>query len=157
EFGLPDEFPAEVLAEASQAALHFSERNLEDREDFTRDLVLTIDPVDARDFDDAVSLLKDPHTRHWVLAVHIADVAHFVPTGGALDREARKRATSVYLPRRVLPMFPEVISNGVASLQQGRVRYALSALMDFTPDGKRTSVRLARTAIRVRKRLTYEQ
>jgi ribonuclease R len=157
EFGLPDEFPEEALAEARQTAEQFSESNLDGREDFTRDLVVTIDPVDARDFDDAVSLLQDPHTRHWVLAVHIADVAHFAPVGGALDREARRRATSVYLPRRVLPMFPEVISNGVASLQQGKMRYVLSALMDFTPEGKRTSVRLARSAIRVRKRLTYEQ
>jgi ribonuclease R len=157
EFGLPDEFPEEVLAEARQVSGQFSEKDLDGREDFTSDLVVTIDPVDARDFDDAVSLLQDPHTRHWVLAVHIADVSHFAPAGGALDREARKRATSVYLPRRVLPMFPEVISNGVASLQQGKVRYAVSALMDFTPEGKRTSVRLARSAICVRKRLTYEQ
>ncbi len=62
----------------------------------------------------------DPKTKHWVLTVHIADVGHFVPPGGALDREARKRATSVYLPQKVIPMFPEVISNGLASLQEGQ-------------------------------------
>ena len=69
------------------------------------------------------------------MSVHIADVGHFAPPGGALDREARKRGTSVYLPQRVLPMFPEMISNSLASLQQGRVRYVKSVLIDFTPAG----------------------
>jgi ribonuclease R len=80
-----------------------------------------------------------------------------VPPGGALDREARKRGTSVYLPQRVLPMFPEVISNGLASLQPGRVRYVKSALIDFTPAGQRTSVRFANGAIRSRRRFTYDE
>ena len=80
---------------------------------------MTIDPVDARDFDDAISLLRLANG-HWMLGVHIADVSHFVRPGTALDREAHKRATSVYLPDRVLPMLPEVISNGLASLQPGR-------------------------------------
>jgi ribonuclease R len=120
-------------------------------------VTITIDPVDARDFDDAVSLTIDPKSKHWQLAVHIADVAHFAPPGGALDREARRRATSVYLPQRVLPMFPEIISNSLASLQQDRVRYVKSALIDFTPAGQRAAVRFAEGAIRVRRRFTYEQ
>ena len=106
-------------------------------------IVATIDPIDARDFDDAVSLTQDARSKHWQLAVHIADVGHFAPLGSALDREARLRGTSVYLPQRVLPMFPEIISNSLASLQQGRVRYVKTALIDFTPHGQKTSVRFA--------------
>jgi ribonuclease R len=156
-FGLPDEFPQDVLSEAREAVAAFSEDDLDGREDLTNDLVITIDPAEARDFDDAVSLTQDPRSKHWHLAVHIADVAHFVPSGGLLDLEARKRGTSVYLPQRVLPMFPEVISNGVASLQQGRVRYVKSILIDFTPAGQRTSERLLEAAVRVKMRFTYDR
>jgi ribonuclease R len=156
-FDLPDQFPEEVLEEAREQAEIFREDDLEGRENFTKELTVTIDPVDARDFDDAVSLTHDGRSKHWQLGVHIADVAHFAPVGSALDREARKRGTSVYLPRRVLPMFPEIISNSLASLQQGRVRYVKSALMDFTPTGQRTETRFANAAIRVKRRFTYEQ
>jgi ribonuclease R len=157
EYGLPDAFPDEVLDEARAAADAFREDDLAGRTDFTKDLVITIDPADARDFDDAVSLTIDPRSKHWQLAVHIADVAHFCPPGGALDREARRRGTSVYLPRRVLPMFPEIISNSLASLQPQRVRYVKSAVIDFTPAGQRTKVSFHDGAIRSRKRFTYEQ
>jgi ribonuclease R len=156
-FNLPDSFPEDALEEARDAAAAFRESDLDGREDFTRELVITIDPADARDFDDAVSVTRDPKSGHWELAVHIADVNHFVPSGGALDREARKRATSVYLPLRVLPMFPEIISNHLASLQQGRLRYVKTAIIDFTPEGQRTEVRFANGAIRVGRRFTYEQ
>ena len=150
-------FPEDALEEARDAAAAFDETDLDGREDFTDDVVITIDPADARDFDDAVSLTRDPDSGHWQLTVHIADVAHFAPPGGALDREARRRATSVYLPQRVIPMFPEIISNSLASLQQDRLRYVKSVLMDFTPEGQKTSVRFANGAIRVRRRFTYEQ
>ncbi len=156
-FGLPDTFPEEALEEARQNAAAFDEEDLEDRLDLTGETIITIDPAEARDFDDAVSLILDPRSRHWLLGVHIADVAHFVPGGGELDREARKRGTSVYLPQRVLPMLPEVISNSVASLQQGKVRFVKSAFMDLTPAGQRTQARFVNAAIRVRKRFTYEQ
>ncbi|MGH9675929.1 MAG: ribonuclease R family protein, partial [Candidatus Acidiferrum sp.] len=156
-FGLPDAFPADALDEAREAAVGFREDDRDGREDFTRDLIVTIDPADARDFDDAVSVVRDEVSGHWTLTVHIADVGHFAPLGGALDREARKRATSVYLPQRVLPMFPEVISNHLASLQQDRFRYVKSVIIDFTPAGQKTAVRFASGAIRVRRRFTYEQ
>src|SRR5436190_16937684 len=156
-FGMPDAFPAEVLEEARDVAANFDENDLEGREDLTAELTITIDPVDARDFDDAVSLVQDPRTKHWLLGVHIADVGHFAPAGGALDREARKRGNSVYLPQRVLPMFPEIISNSLASLQQGKVRFVKTALMDFTAAGQRTETRFVNAAIQVRKRFTYEQ
>jgi ribonuclease R len=155
--GIPDQFSEEALQEARRTAAAFREDDLDGRDDFTEELIITIDPVDAKDFDDAVSLHIDPKTKHWQLQVHIADVAHFVPIGGSLDRDARKRATSVYLPQRVIPMFPELISNGLASLQEGKVRYVKSALIDFTPAGQRAGVRFANGAIRVKKRFAYEQ
>ncbi|MBN9522642.1 RNB domain-containing ribonuclease, partial [bacterium] len=155
--GLPEEFPPEALAEARQAAAAFSETDLHGRTDFTTDLVVTIDPADARDFDDAVSVTIDPKTKHWVLTVHIADVGHFAKPGGPLDAEARRRATSVYLPQKVIPMFPEVISNGLASLQEGKVRYVKTVRMEFTPGLQKGHVSFYNAAIRVRKRFTYEQ
>ncbi len=156
-FGLPDVFAEDALQEAREAAAAFDESDLDGREDFTNDVVITIDPAEARDFDDAVSLTRDEKSGHWQLSVHIADVGHFVPPGGPLDREARRRGTSVYLPQRVLPMFPEIISNSLASLQQGRLRYVKSVVIDFTPQGQKTAVRFANGAIRVRRRFTYEQ
>lgn len=155
--GLPDAFPEDALEEARLVARQFHESDLEGREDFTKWLTITIDPVDARDFDDAISLMVDPKSKHWFLGVHIADVAHFAPVGTALDREARKRATSVYLPQKVLPMFPEIISNGLASLQQGKVRYVKSALIEMTPAGQKVSTQFVNAAIKVHRRFTYEQ
>jgi ribonuclease R len=156
-FGLPDQFPPDVLQESREAAAAFREDDLEGREDITGETVITIDPVEARDFDDAISLTQDPRSKHWLLGVHIADVSYFAPPGSALDREARKRGTSVYLPQRVIPMFPEIISNSLASLQQGKVRYVKTALIDFTPTGQKTEARFTNGAIKVRKRFTYEQ
>jgi ribonuclease R len=156
-FELPDVFPDDVLDEARRQAEAFDETDLSGREDFTQDLVITIDPVDARDFDDAVGLAYDSHRRHWTLTVHIADVAHFAPPGSRLDREARHRGTSVYLPQKVLPMFPEIVSNGLASLQQGKVRFVKTAVMEFTATGQRVHARFANGAIKVRRRFTYEQ
>jgi ribonuclease R len=156
-FNLPDAFPDDALEEARDVAASFRESDLAGREDFTRQLVVTIDPADARDFDDAVSVEHDAGSGHWTLTVHIADVAHFATPGGGLDREARKRGTSVYLPQRVLPMFPEVISNHLASLQQGRLRYVKTVVIDFTPTGQKTEARFANGAIRVRRRFAYEE
>ncbi|WP_261341200.1 ribonuclease R family protein [Fimbriiglobus ruber] len=156
-FGLPEEFPPEALEEARARADQFRDDDLDGREDFTNDVIITVDPVDARDFDDAVSVTIDPKTKHWVLTVHIADVSHFAKPGGPLDSEARKRATSVYLPRKVIPMFPEVISNGLASLQQGKLRYVKTVRMEFTQNLQKGHVSFFNGAIRVRKRFTYEQ
>ncbi|AMV22905.1 Ribonuclease R [Gemmata sp. SH-PL17] len=156
-FGLPEAFPESALNEARQVASQFSETDLHGRDDFTNELVITIDPPDAKDYDDAVSVTIDPKTKHWVLTVHIADVAAFVKPGGALDTEARKRATSVYLPQKVIPMFPEVISNGLASLQEGKVRYVKTVRMEFTPGLQKGHVTFANGAIRNRKRFTYDE
>lgn len=156
-FGLPDAFPKDVLDEAREVAAHFDEEDLGGRADFTGLLTLTIDPVDARDHDDSVSLTKDAKTGHWRLGIHIADVGSFVPPGSALDREARSRGTSVYLPQRVVPMFPELLSNGLASLHEGKVRYTKSVMLELTPTGAVVHADFVNSAIRVHKRLTYEQ
>lgn len=156
EFNLPDEFPHEVLHEAARQAELFDESDLRGRLDLTNETIVTIDPFDARDFDDAISLKRN-EAGHWVLGVHIADVGHFVKRGSVLDREARRRGTSVYLPTRVLPMLPEVISNGLASLQQGHVRYTNSAFIEFTPDGVPVHTEFAKSAIKVTQRFAYEE
>lgn len=156
EFNLPEAFPEDALAEARVRAEQFDESIPEGRLDLTRQTVLTIDPIDARDFDDAISLeIED--SGNWLLGVHIADVGHFVRPGMALDREARNRSTSVYLPDRVLPMLPEIISNSLASLQPGKIRYTKSVLMEFTPDGLRVATEWHSAAIKSSKRLAYEQ
>jgi ribonuclease R len=155
EFELPEAFPDDVLEDARVQAERFDE-SLGTRLDLTGETIITIDPVDARDFDDAVSLSRLKNG-HWKLGVHIADVAHFVRTRSPLDREARERGTSVYLPDRVLPMLPEVISNNLASLQPNKVRYTLSALMEFTPDGAYVAGEVKRSAIKSIRRFTYEE
>lgn len=154
-FNLPDHFAEDALDEARVHAESFDEA-IGNRTDFTGETIVTIDPIDARDFDDAISLDRLDNG-NWRLGVHIADVSHFVRPRTALDREALDRATSVYLPDRVLPMLPELISNGLASLQPGKVRYTKTALMEFTVDGLRVSTELHSAAIRSSKRLTYEQ
>ncbi len=156
EFNLREEFDEDALENARQQAAAFDETIPPDRLDLTAETTITIDPEDARDFDDAISLVRSENG-NWRLGVHIADVAHFVRPRSPLDREARDRATSVYLPDRVIPMLPELISNGLASLQPGKIRYTKTVFMDFTPEGLRVGSELFRSAIRSRKRLTYEQ
>ena len=156
EFDLPGEFPEDAMAEARAEAERFEAAVPPGRYDATAQTIVTIDPVDARDFDDAISLERLADGR-WRLGVHIADVSHFVRPRTALDREAQHRATSVYLPDRVIPMLPEVISNALASLQPGKVRYTKTVYLEFTPEGLRTHVEFHDAAIRSAKRLTYEQ
>lgn len=156
EFDLPDEFPADVLDNARAEAAAFDESIPPERRDLTGLTVITIDPIDARDFDDAISLERN-EAGHWVLGVHIADVSHFVKPRTPLDREALHRATSVYLPDRVLPMLPELISNGLASLQPDRVRYTKSVLIEMTGEGVVVHVEPLVAAIRSRRRFTYEE
>lgn len=156
EFDLPEAFPEAVLAAARESADRFQEEIVAPRIDFTNLTVVTIDPRDARDFDDAISL-DQFENGHWRLGVHIADVSHFVPAKGPLDDEARLRGTSVYLPDRVLPMLPETISNHLASLQPGRVRYTLTVFIEFTADGAPVATEMHAGAIRSARRFTYEE
>jgi len=157
EFELPEAFPEEVLQAAREEAAAWDETQLPPgRVDLTGETVITIDPLDARDFDDAVSLARAANG-HWRLGVHIADVSHFARAGSPLDQEARQRGTSVYLPDRVIPMLPEVISNNLASLQPDRVRYCVTAWVEFTADGAPVATDTCRSAIRSRRRFTYEE
>lgn len=156
EYDLPREFPEEALEVAREQGDLFDEDNLEGRRDFTPDTVITIDPIDARDFDDAISLERTENG-HWILEVHIADVSHFVPEGSVLDAEARNRATSVYLPDKVIPMLPETISNNLASLQPDKVRYTRTAIIEFTPEGSRVHTEVCKGAIRSKRRFAYEE
>ncbi len=159
EFALPERFAEDALDDARRQAEVF-EQSADaiptDRTDLTGLTTITVDPIDARDFDDAISL-EQSDDGQWRLGVHIADVSHFVQRKSALDREARDRATSVYLPDRVVPMLPELISNGLASLQPDKVRYTKTIFLDFTADGLRVGSQLHSAAIRSRRRLTYEQ
>ncbi|HUU58991.1 MAG TPA: ribonuclease R [Phycisphaerae bacterium] len=155
--GLSDAFPPEVLEEAGRAARSFDPQDSKERsvrEDLTDETIVTIDPPDARDFDDAISLTAASDGT-MTLGVHIADVSHFVPPGGPLDIEARKRTTSVYFPRKVLPMIPEVLSNGACSLQEQQPRFCKSVFITYGGKGKIVSARVAETIIRSAKRLTY--
>jgi len=153
--GLPDTFDGAVLAEARRAAEAFDPAAADGREDLTGLTVVTIDPPDARDFDDAVSVQADGGG--FVLGVHIADVSHFVAAGKAVDTEARLRGNSVYFPRKVLPMLPEVLSNGVCSLQEGQRRFCKSAFIRYDAAGEVVGARLAETVIRSARRLTYTE
>ena len=153
EFDLPEEFSEEVLQEAREQADQFDEQ-IGDRTDFTGTTVITIDPKTARDFDDAISLEKIENG-HWLLGVHIADVSHFVAKRSELDNEAYQRGTSVYLPDQVIPMLPELISNNLASLQPDRVRYCMTAMIEFDPNGVPIGTELHRGAIKSAHRFNY--
>jgi ribonuclease R len=151
---LPHEFSGAVLAEAEQRAAAVSEAEREGRDDF-RDLpIVTIDGETARDFDDAVYVERRANGG-WGLQVHIADVAHYVRTGTALDQEARLRGTSVYFPDRAVPMLPEALSNGMCSLKPREERLVLSALMEFDAAGKMLSAHMTPGVIRSAERMTY--
>lgn len=157
EFGLPGPFSEEVLHNAREQAAQFDPEVIPaNRRDLTLDTIITIDPVTARDFDDAISLTKN-EKNHWELGVHIADVSHFVPRGSALDREALDRGNSVYLPDRVIPMLPEIISNNLASLQPHRNRYAMSVFIEMDDAGTVLSTEWTRSVIRSAHRFTYEE
>ena len=132
------------------------EHDAEGREDLRHELIITIDPDDARDFDDAINVERTANGG-WRLGVHIADVSHYVRTGGTLDREALERGNSVYLADRVIPMLPERLSNGVCSLKPRVDRLTFSAFIDFTSAGKIKHARFARTIIHSKARLTYKQ
>ena len=156
EFALPGPFPEGALAEARRQAERFREEVPAGRRDLTDRVIVTIDPVDARDFDDAISLERIDRG-HWLLGVHIADVSHFVEEGSPLDQEARARGTSVYLPDRVIPMLPEIVSNNLASLQPDRVRYARTCWIEFSPEGIPVHAEEERSAIKSQRRFTYEE
>ena len=162
-YELPKGFSKAVLADARRAAatlndVRASKPTATDpgRLDLRKKFIFTCDPVTARDYDDALSLETDRKGNR-VLGVHIADVSHFVKYGSALDKEAYRRSTSVYLADRVVPMLPEELCNGVCSLVPNEDRLAFSAFMTFDKDGKMIHRDFAKTIIRSKARFTYEQ
>jgi len=153
-FRLSDRFPVKVLQEADQ--IRSGDFSAGGRLDLRRKEIFTIDPPDAKDFDDSISLEKSPDG-HWLLGVHIADVSHFVIAGSSLDREARRRGTSVYLGESVIPMLPERISNELGSLRPDEDRLTFSALMTLDDSGAVLNYSIVPSIIRSVKRFSYEE
>lgn len=157
EYGLPREYPAEALEQCAGSAMLLTEaREAPARRDFRSETVITIDPADARDFDDALGLSRTEEGL-WRLRVHIADVAAAVEPGGALDGEARRRGNSTYLPGCMIPMLPEVLSTDLLSLAPGVDRPVMTVSILVDQAGKITRTRVDEGLIRSRIRLTYGQ
>lgn len=155
-FGFPGDFDDDALKEAAALPADPEPHEFEGRLDLRKLPIITIDPKDAEDHDDAVSLeaLADGAVR---LGVHIADVSHYISPGSALDMDARDRATSVYLPGRLIPMLPKQLSAGLCSLHDSVDRLALSCFMTFDAEGEILSRQIVKTVVRVRRFLTYEE
>ncbi len=156
QFGLRKDFPANVTREAGSIRDELPRKEITNRLDLRKEIVFTIDPEDARDFDDAVSL-KKIRGGLLELGVHIADVSHYVREGSALDDEAYKRGTSVYLTSGVIPMLPHNLSNEICSLNPGVDRLTYSVIMKIRPTGAVVDYRFAKSVIRSKRRFTYEE
>lgn len=156
EYGLPYEFPHKVEKDASKLAIEVTPDEIKKRKDFRATTTFTIDPVDAKDFDDALSL-KKLKNGNWQVGVHIADVSHYVQPGTLLDKEAFKRATSVYLVDRVVPMLPEVLSNQACSLRPHETKLCFSAVFELDDNAKIINEWFGRTVIFSDRRFTYEE
>lgn len=156
KFGLRGEFPDDVLEQANAIPVEIPEEALVGRLDLREFNIFTVDGRDAKDFDDAIHIQPTPEG-HFVVGVHIADVSHYVEEGTALDGEAYARATSVYLPGRVLPMLPEHLSNGVCSLVPYQDRLTMTALVELSAEGDILDVKLAPSVINSKARLTYDE
>jgi ribonuclease R len=157
QFDLPDEFPEEVRAQARRTIDDFNPDNeRQHRLDLSDEVICTIDPDDAKDYDDAISLRTLPNG-NMQLGVHIADVSHFVPEGSPLDEEAKRRGNSTYFPGFVIPMLPEVLSNGVCSLQEAVPRLCKSVFIEYDREAKPIGTKFANTIIHSRKRLRYRE
>ena len=164
-YSLPsNKFPEECVQQAREATARFEEEMdlyeskgigaLDMRRDLTGDYITTIDPPDAKDYDDAISI-KRLDNGGYELGIHIADVAHYIAPESPLDLEAKERGNSVYLPRLVIPMLPEVLSNGICSLQEGVLRYAKTAVIRYDNMGNVTARGVCQSLIKSRKRMTY--
>jgi len=156
EYGLPYEFPEEVERDADKIDRSINDEEVAKRWDMRDILTFTIDPKDAKDFDDALSIRK-LENGNWEIGVHIADVSHYVVPGTVLDDEAYQRATSIYLVDRVVPMLPEVLSNDVCSLRPHEDKFTFSAVFELDDDAKIHKQWFGRTVIHSDRRFTYEE
>lgn len=155
EFGLPYKFDESLEKEASKISSRIKKSDIKERRDFRDVFTFTIDPSDAKDFDDALSFKALPDGNYEV-GVHIADVSHYVTPGSAIDKEARERGTSVYLVDRTVPMLPEKLCNRLCSLRQDEDKLCFSAVFEMTPDAKVKSRWMGRTIICSNKRMDYD-
>ncbi|GAB3756928.1 ribonuclease R [Spirosoma pomorum] len=156
EFGLPIDFPKDVEQEAERISTEIPEQEIAKRRDMRTTTTFTIDPVDAKDFDDALSV-QILDNGNFEIGIHIADVTHYVVPGSKLEEEAYKRATSVYLVDRVVPMLPEKLSNGLCSLRPNEDKLTFSAIFELTPDAKIVNEWFGRTIIHSDRRFAYEE
>lgn len=152
-YGLPEEYPDEVMKQVSRIPDEVLPEDMAGRRDIRDWQMVTIDGEDAKDLDDAITISREEFG--YRLGVHIADVTSYVPEGSPLDQEALKRGTSVYLVDRVIPMLPHKLSNGICSLNAGTDRLALSCIMDIDPQGRVIGHEIAETLVRVDRRMTY--
>jgi len=156
EFGLPYKYPESVEKAAEEISGDITDKDLAEREDFREVLTFTVDPKDAKDFDDALSYRTLPNGMVEI-GVHIADVTHFVKPDGIIDKEAQSRATSVYLVDRTIPMLPEWLSNGLCSLRPNEEKFCFSVVFEMAHDGTVKNSRICRTLIKSDRRFTYEE
>ena len=152
----PIEFPKEVEKEANKIPVNISKDEIRKRRDFRKVFTITIDPADAKDFDDAISLQKLPNG-HWEVGVHIADVSHYVQPGSAIDQEALERGTSVYLVDRTIPMLPEKLCNNVCSLRPNEEKLTFSVVFEMDDEAKIYDHWIGKTIIKSCRRYTYEE
>ncbi len=156
EFGLPYNYPEDVAKEADKISYDIPQEEIDKREDYREITTFTIDPKDAKDFDDALSIKTLPNG-NYEIGVHIADVTHYVTPGTIIDQEGEKRATSVYLVDRVVPMLPEHLSNGVCSLRPDEEKLTFSCIFELDESANVINYRICKTVIKSDKRFTYEQ
>jgi ribonuclease R len=157
EFGLPREFPAAVDQAAEQITASLPKSELARRRDLRQYTTVTIDPEDAKDFDDALSFYRDPKTDRPVVLVHIADISYYIAPDGELDVEARSRGNSVYLANEVVPMFPHKLSKQVMSLVEGEDRAAKTVILTFDDEGEIGDYQICHSVIRVDRRMSYTE
>lgn len=156
EYGLPYQFPGNIEKEAKKLDLETSVEEIKKRRDFRSIKTFTIDPKDAKDFDDALSIQK-LENGNWEIGVHIADVTHYIKEGSLLDQEAYNRATSIYLVDRVVPMLPEILSNQACSLRPQETKYCFSAVFELDEDSNLKNEWFGKTVIFSDRRFTYEE
>ena len=156
EYGLPYDYPQELTEAAEKLSGEITEKDLAERIDYRPYTTFTVDPKDAKDFDDALSIRK-LENGHWEAGVHIADVTHFVKEGDIINEEGLKRATSVYLVDRTVPMLPECISNVLCSLRPDEDKFAYSVLFEMDDDANVLNYKISHTVIRSNRRFTYEE
>ena len=156
EFGLPYRYPEKVEKAAEKIPVEIPEKEIQSREDFREVMTFTIDPKDAKDFDDALSI-RQLKNGNWEVGVHIADVTYYVKPGSIIDKEADKRATSIYLVDRTIPMLPESLSNGLCSLRPMEDKLCFSVVFEMTRNAEVKAHRIVKTLIRSNRRFNYEE